>query len=170
MAVKLRIIVAACVLLLGALPVLSQQSRGKSEATIKGKKITIDYGRPALQGRDMIGMAKPGMVWRLGMDEATEISTNATLVVGPKEVKPGKYTLWAKKTGETQWILGFHPQTGVWGEPALETGYVAELPLKLDKIPAAAERLSITVADKAGDAAITIQWGTAQLSGSVGVK
>ena len=67
MAVKLRIIVAACVLLLVALPVLSQQSRGKTEATVKGKKITIDYGRPALQGRDMIGMARPGMVWRLGM-------------------------------------------------------------------------------------------------------
>src|SRR6185436_1645700 len=144
MAVKLRIIVAACVLLLGALPVLSQQSRGKSEATVKGKKITIDYGRPALQGRDMIAMAKPGMVWRLGMDEATEISTNGTLVVGSKEVKAGKYTLWAKKTGATQWILGFHPQTGVWGEPALETGYVAELPLKLDRAASSAERLSIT--------------------------
>jgi hypothetical protein len=42
--------------------------------------------------------------------------------------------------------------------------------LKLDKAPNSAERLSINVADKAGDAAITIQWGTTQLTGSVGVK
>src|SRR5688572_15651499 len=99
---KLKLIVTFA-LLLAALPAIAEQgARGKAEATIKGKKITIDYGRPALQGRDMIGMAKPGMVWRLGMDEATQLETNGTLVVAGKEVKPGKYTLWAKKTGDTQ--------------------------------------------------------------------
>jgi hypothetical protein len=163
--------IAAFVLIAGLTTVaLAQNTRGKTEATVKGKKITIDYGRPALQGRDMIGMARPGQVWRLGMDEATEIQSAGTLVVGGKELKPGKYSLWAKKTGATDWILAFHPKTGLWGDPPMENGYLAEMPLKLDKAPASTEQLTINVADKAGDAAITIKWGTAQLTGTLGVK
>ncbi len=158
------------VLLFAVMPLAAQQNRGKAEAAVKGKKISIDYGRPSLMGRDMIGMAKPGMVWRLGMDDATEIETTATLVVAGKELKPGKYTLWAKKTGPSDWTLNFHPMTGVWGDPPLENGYVATLPLKLDKAPSSAERLTIAVADKAGDAVFTIHWGTTQLSGTIGVK
>jgi hypothetical protein len=118
----------------------------------------------------MIGMAKPGMVWRLGMDNATEIQTAGTLVVAGKELQPGKYSLWAKKTGDTQWVLAFHPQTGIWGEPAPTSGYLAELPLKLEKATNSAEELAINVADKGGDAAITIHWGTTQLTGNLGVK
>jgi len=123
-----------------------------------------------LRGRDMIGMARPGVVWRLGMDEATEIQSTGTLVVAGKELKPGKYTLWAKKTGENQWTLAFHPQTGVWGDPPLTNGYIAEMPLKYEKAPSAAEQLDISLAEKAGDAALNIHWGTAQLSGTIGVK
>jgi hypothetical protein len=167
---QLRTFAAFVLMAVLAVPALSQNNRGKAEATVKGNKITIDYGRPALQGRDMIGMARPGQVWRLGMDEATEIQSTATLVVGGKELKPGKYSLWAKKTGAADWILAFHPKTGLWGDPAMENGYLAELPLKLDKAPAATEQLTINVADKAGDAAITIQWGTAQLTATLGVK
>src|SRR5579884_1996783 len=155
-------------MVLCAFPLAAQSERGKAEATVKGKKISIDYGRPSLQGRDMIGMAKPGMVWRLGMDEATEIQSAATLVVGGKELKPGKYSLWAKKTGPKDWILAFHPQTGVWGDPPLESGYIAQIPLKLETLPAPTERLTITLSDKAGDAAIAVKWGKAQLSGTIG--
>jgi Protein of unknown function (DUF2911) len=106
---------AILALVLAVLPASSQDTRGKAEVTIQGKKISIDYGRPTLQGRDMIGMAQTGTTWRLGMDEATEIESAGTLVVAGKELKPGKYSLWARKTGATSWILAFHPMTGVWG-------------------------------------------------------
>jgi DUF2911 family protein len=167
---QLRLTAALLAVLLAALPAASQDTRGKAEATIKGKKVSIDYGRPALQGRDMIGMARPGTTWRLGMDDATEIQSTGTLVVAGKELKPGKYTLWAKKTSDTAWTLAFHPMTNVWGDPPLESGYVAQMPLKLEKVPASTEKLSITLADKAGEAAITVKWGTAQLTGTFGVK
>jgi len=167
---QLRSLAAFVLIAVTAFAGLAQNNRGKSEATVKGKKITVDYGRPVLQGRDMIGMARPGQVWRLGMDEATEIQSTGILVIAGKELKPGKYSLWAKKTGAADWVLGFHPQTGIWGDPALQSGYLAELPLKMDKSPASTEQLTISVADKAGDAAITIKWGTAQLTGTIGVK
>jgi len=157
-------------LLLFTIPAVGQANRGSAQATIKGKTIKVTYGRPRMQGRDMLGMARVGNVWRLGMDEATEIETTGILTVGGKDVRAGKYTLWAKKTGENQWTLNFHPQTGVWGQPELTSGYVAEMPLTMAKAPAAAEQLTISLADRAGSAAITIQWGTAQLTGTMGVK
>src|SRR5262245_5385175 len=167
---QLKSIAALLAVLLVVVPSVSHIPRGKAQATLKGKKVSIDYVRPSLQGRDMIGMARPGTTWRLGMDDATEIQSTGVLVVAGKELKPGKYTLWAKKTGDTAWTLNFHPKTGVWGDPPLETGYVAQMPLSFEKVPASAEQLTITLADKAGDASLTVRWGTAQLSGTFGVK
>jgi hypothetical protein len=145
-------------------------ARGKAEATIKGKKVTIDYGRPSLKGRDIFSMVQPGMVWRLGMNQATQIESTGDLVVAGKEVKAGKYTLWAKKTGADSWTLAFHPKTGVWGAPPLKDGYIAELPLKTEKVGDSAEELTITLADNNGKAGINIHWGTAALTGSFDVK
>ena len=45
-----------------------QAKRGTAEATINGKKVSISYGRPSLQGRDMLAQATPGTVWRVGMN------------------------------------------------------------------------------------------------------
>jgi hypothetical protein len=145
-------------------------NRGKAEATINGKQITIDYGRPSLKGRDMFGMIQPGMVWRLGMNAATNIETTGDLVVAGKEVKAGKYTLWAKKTGADTWTIGFHPKTGVWGLPELKEGYIAELPLKAGKVAESAEQLTITIADNKGKCGVNIHWGTVALTGSFDVK
>lgn len=155
-----------------AVPAFAQMSgeRGKAEATINGKKITIDYGRPSLQGRDMLSQAKPGMVWRLGMNQATQIESEGDLMIGGKTLPAGKYSLWAKKTGDKNWVLAFHPKTGIWGSPEMTEGYVAELPLTMDTAKDSAEQLTISLADMKGKASIKIQWGTALLSGSFGVK
>ncbi|MFL6210356.1 MAG: DUF2911 domain-containing protein [Pyrinomonadaceae bacterium] len=144
--------------------------RGTAEAMVHGKKVSISYGRPSVQGRDLLAQAPDGMVWRLGMNEATEITTDGTLVVDGKELTAGKYTLWVRKTGADTWSLAFHPKTGVWGKPELREGYAAETPLKLDKATDSAEQLMVDLADKSGTAEIKIHWGTALLTGSFGVK
>jgi len=110
------------------------------------------------------------MVWRLGMNQATEITSSGDLSVGGTELKAGKYTLWVRKTGEDTWTLAFHPKTGIWGAPAQTEGFVAETPLKLEKAADSAETLVIALADSKGDAHIKIHWGTALLTGSFGVK
>jgi len=40
--------------------------RGSVKATINGARISIDYGRPALMGRDMLKQIQPGQLWRIG--------------------------------------------------------------------------------------------------------
>lgn len=144
--------------------------RADAEATIKGKKISINYGRPNLKGRDLLAQAPVGTVWRVGMNQATEITTAADLLIGGQELKAGKYSLWVRRTGEDAWTLAFHPKTGVWGAPPLKEGYVAELPLKLDKATDSMELLTINLADANGDGEIKIHWGTALMTGKFGVK
>ena len=169
---KLKMLVLSIVALCLTVPVFAQSGggRGKAEATINGKTITIDYGRPSLQGRDMLSQAQTGMVWRLGMNQATQIETTGDLMVGGKTLPAGKYTLWAKKVGDKNWVLAFHPKTGIWGQPEMTEGFVAELPLTMTTAKDSAEQLVISLADMKGKAGIKIQWGTALLSGSFGVK
>ena len=168
---RLRRLLPCMTIVFLAASVWAQDSiRGTTEVTIKGKKISINYGRPSLKGRDLLSLAPVGTVWRLGMNQATQIETAADLMVGSTEVNAGKYTLWLKKTGENSWTLNFHPKTGVWGVPELKEGYVAELPLKFEKAPASAEQVTITLSDNKGKAGIKIQWGTLLLTGSMGVK
>ena len=172
----LRTLLTASLLLGLAIACAAQQqatNRGTTEATVNGKKVTISYGRPELKGRDMLAQASTGTVWRVGMNQATEITTDGTLVVGGKELTAGKYTLWVRKTGDDTWTLAFHPKTGVWGRPELREGYAAETPLKLEKAADSAEQLVITLSsmtDKKSEAGIAIHWGTALLTGGFGVK
>jgi hypothetical protein len=146
------------------------QSRATAEATINGKRVGIHYGRPALQGRDMLSQARPGTVWRLGMNEATEIESLGTLMIAGKELAAGRYSLWAKMTAPNAWVLAFHPQTGIWGQPELTSGFIAEMPLAVEKISPPVERVTIELADRSGQAALTIQWGDTRLSGRFEVR
>jgi hypothetical protein len=145
-------------------------ARADARATIKGKEISINYGRPNLKGRDLLAQAPVGTVWRVGMNQATEITTAADLMIGSTELKAGKYSLWVRRTGEDAWTLAFHPKTGVWGAPPLKEGYAAELPLKLEKATDSMELLTIKLSDAQGEGEIAIHWGTALMTGKFGVK
>jgi hypothetical protein len=170
-----KLVLCAGILLTLAAISVAQGNRGTAEATIKGKKITIDYGRPPL-GSHSISQLPVGGVWRLGMNEATRIETSADLGVGTDTVKAGTYTLWIKRTGENSWELAFHPKTqrpdgrALWGQPPQTTGFIAQTPLKHSKASTSADQVTITLADAKGKAAFTVQWGMDVLAGSFDVK
>ena len=163
-------VVILCLGMVGVLRFAQTRKRGSAELTINGKNISINYGHPRLKGRNVLAMAEAGDVWRLGMNQATEITSAGDLVVSGKELKAGKYSLWAKKTDEDSWILAFHPKTGIWGEPSMTHGFVAETPLKTVPTSDSAEQLLISLADVNDQAQITIHWGKTSLIGSFGVK
>ena len=159
-----RLVPSLLVLCLALVALAHDGTRGMAEATINGKKLAVDYGRPALKGRDLMELAKVGIEWRLGMDAATTLDSTADLVVGGKELKAGKYILKVKRAAADSWLLTFRPAGGATGEP------VAETPLKLEKASSPSEQLTITLSDKQGAAGIDIHWGTWLLTGSFGVK
>jgi hypothetical protein len=165
-----RIVLCLAALCL-TIPALGQMNGGHetATATIKGKKLSIDYGTPSWGGQDRLSQAPTGMVWRLGMNKPTVIETEGDLKVAGKELKAGKYSLWAKKTSDKSWALEFHPTVPPWGTPELKEGFAAELPLKMETTKDHAEKLTISLEDMKGKAGIKIHWGSAVLVGSFDV-
>src|SRR5512133_3650381 len=60
-----------------------------------GKTITVNYSSPRAKGRKLYGGLVPfGKVWRTGANEATALTTDASLTVGGKDVPAGNYTIF----------------------------------------------------------------------------
>ena len=148
----------------------AQAERGKAEATIAGKKIAVDYGRPQLKGRDMLTRAPEGTVWRMGMNEATTIETAADLLFGDVTIPKGAYSLFAKRTAEKTWELIFNKQTGQWGTQHDASKDLAHVPLSWKTKDDSTETFTIDVVPTAQGGDFKMVWGTSVLETPFKVK
>jgi hypothetical protein len=138
------------------------QGNPRDEAKLKlaGKTIAIEYGRPSLKGRDMLGRAQVGQDWRMGADTDTTLATEADLTFGRVQVPKGKYTLRARKVAEDQWHLT------VWRGEQL----VAEVPLEATKTPESVEMFTIKLSEDKGPGVFRMSWGQTVLSARFSAK
>lgn len=139
------------------------QDRGVAKAMVAGKAIAIDYGRPSLKGRDMVSEAQPGMIWRLGKNEATTIKTEADLQFGDVSIPKGHYSLWAKKIDAKTWHLIFNKQTGQWGTAHDASQDFAEVPLKVEPLSDSVETFTISIDASGKKGTMKFDWGKSQL-------
>ena len=134
-----------------AIPALAHGAdRGAAKATVAGKTVAIDYGRPSLKGRDMLGQAEVGKAWRMGADDATTLKTDADLSFGGTPVPKGEYVLTATKLAEGQWQLNVATK---------ERAKVADVPLETAKLPASVETLTIELTGSKDKGTFTMSWG-----------
>lgn len=151
----------------------TQQSEGSGPALDRGTafftlgehEIVVNYGRPALEGRDMLSQLEPGQVWRLGMNQASEWETSTALRFGDQSIPAGRYTIFAKYLGEQAWELLFNSKTGQWGtfehDPSLD---IAHVPLRTLQNDQEVERLTLSfesLSDTQGR--FIIAWGKLKL-------
>jgi len=88
---------AAVALLCVSAAAFAESPRGNASTTINGKKVVIDYGRPALKGRalaDLLKQLPEDRIWRAGDDQVTTLSTDTALSIGDKKIPAGKYSLY----------------------------------------------------------------------------
>ncbi len=141
---------------------LAHNPRGEAGASFNGKAVTVDYGRPSLNGRDMLGMATPGMVWRLGSEAATTLTSEGSLMFGQKMVPAGQYTLFARKT-DSGWDLLVNRQTGQWGTDHDPEQDILSVPLKMETRDNSEELFTITLTADGMNGQLTMQWGATAL-------
>jgi len=143
-------------------------TRGSSTMTLKGKTISVDYGRPALKGRtsdELLGRLKPGGVWRLGANTSTTFKTDIELAFGDVVVPAGEYSIWMQRQVDNSWKLLFDKQHGQWGEPTPDPAdCFASTPLATAKPASSVETLTLTLSKASGGGKLTIQWGTMEVS------
>jgi Protein of unknown function (DUF2911) len=150
--------VLAFVLAAAVTPVLAHGApRGEAKATVSGKTVSIDYGRPSLAGRDMLGKAEVGKPWRMGADGPTTLKTDADLTFGTAKVPKGSYVLTATKTSETEWSINVAKSEG-----EAKTA-VADIPLTAGKLPESVEEFTIVLHGDKDKGDIELQWGTTSL-------
>jgi hypothetical protein len=144
-------IALAAISLAVAVPALAQNARGEAKATVSGKAVTIDYGRPSLRGRDMLGQAEVGKPWRMGADAATTLKTEADLDFSGVKVPKGEYSLQATKVDADKWTLN------VLGK---DEASVAEIPLTKSTLPAPVELFTIELKGEKDKGEFSMSWGT----------
>ena len=77
------------------LPTVRISPRDRTVETLAGQDVQIFYGRPYRKGRKIFGDGlRYGELWRTGADEATQLSTEATLTIGDLTIPPGNYSLF----------------------------------------------------------------------------
>ena len=156
--------VALSLLTLGSLTTQAHgQSRGAAKATIGSANVTIDYGRPALKGRDMLKMMPVGGVWRIGANEPTTITSDADLDFGGTRVPKGTHILLTRLAEPGKWSLVVSSKGAFQYEP---TAKLAEAPMEVQEAKDSVEELTITLANKGGKGLIEIAWGTSRLTAS----
>jgi hypothetical protein len=134
----------------------------KTEWTIDGANIAIEYGRPSLKGRPDADMMPPGQPWRTGADEATTITTDKALKFGALSLTPGTYTI-NTVPGEKGWelVIGKLSKPGQWGVPYDKSLEIGRSPMAVSKTKAPVEQVTITIDDTPAGATLRVEWGSA---------
>jgi DUF2911 family protein len=135
------------------------EDRGSAELALGGGKVTVEYGRPSLNGRDIAKMMNEqlpvGTPWRMGSGNATTLTTDTDLKFGNTTVAKGKYSLQAKRLDEKNWVMILSG----------ENDAKSEVPLKFKTASSSAEKLTVTLSKKGSNGGdFLLQWGTFTLS------
>jgi len=118
----------------------------KTEGTIDGAKIVIDYSTPFVKGRKIFGGLEPyGKVWRTGANEATTFTVDKDIKVEGKDLAKGTYALFTIPN-EKEWTIIFNKTSNQWGaydyKEADDALRVTVKPSKLEKL---VEKFNIAV-------------------------
>lgn len=77
--------------------------------------LKITYGQPMMKSRQIFGNLVPyGEIWRLGANEATEITLTKDIRIDRKTLPAGTYTMFAIPEKD-QWTIIFNKVLGQWG-------------------------------------------------------
>jgi len=156
--------------------------RETASTMIGGKKVAIEYGRPALKGRSFAELMKQlpaDRMWRAGSEKVTIVSTEADLMIGEKKVPAGKYSLYVHcaESGDYSLVLNQdlgQPLGKIWSaappamanDPYPHFEYTKEIADKeaartaMKKITApASDMLTYAFKPSASGATLTLTWG-----------
>ena len=136
----------------------------KSQWTIDGAHLSIEYGRPSLKGRPESTLMPPGQPWRTGADVATILATDKPLKFGSVTLAPGSYTINTQPGAEWQVIFGKLGDPKQWGVPYKPELELGRTPMKTGKTAAPVEQLTISIDDTPAGGTLRIEWGTTSVT------
>jgi len=173
-------LICAPLLVVAVTFVLAETKAGLTEsATVGGKKITITYSSPAVNGRVGKLFGKDGRisqdpnypVWRAGANEATAFHTDADLDLGGLAVPKGDYTLFINLANPAAWELIVSKQTGQSGLEYDAKQDLGHVKMTMSKPAAMVEQLKYTISSSGGNKGkLELAWENVDASVNFTVK
>ncbi len=145
--------------------------RDTVHAQIGNALFTVDYGRPLMRGRKLLGDVLPyDHVWRTGANAATQFTTSAPIELAGMKVPAGTYTLWTIPHINGADII-VNRQSGQWG-----TEYdgsrnldIVTMTTQASAVPVEAFTISI-VPNDIHHGTLVMEWGTFRWTAPIEVK
>ncbi len=133
--------------------------RDTTRAQVGGASIEIDYGRPSARGRTILGgLIHEGVVWRLGANQATHLTTSRDLAFGELLLPAGSYSMFAIPDTE-RWTLIINRETQQAGTAHDESQDLGRVPMSVSRAPSHQEQLTIEVGPATTGGVLRILWG-----------
>ena len=161
----------------------SMAPRETASLDLKGKKVFIEYGRPALNHRsldDLLKSLRSDRMWRAGSEQVTTLTTETDLLIGGKTVPAGKYSVYVHCPESGDYALLINKVIGqplgkIWSqapahlanEPWPHFDYdkeigdqeVARVPLRKGAAEEHQDRFKISFTPSGEGAVLTLAWG-----------
>lgn len=133
-------------------------------------KITVEYSRPSLRGRDMFNeLTRVDEVWRTGANMCTTLITDKSLFIDGNEIKPGKYSIYSIP-GKNEWVFIFNKKIS-WGTQYDPKQDVARISVKTKYVADSNEVLNFYFNDITYNTAILgFSWGKVKAEINLSVK
>ena len=135
---------------------LKAQGRDAGKLTMR-----LIYSRPQKKGREMVGQTLPyGTWWRLGANEATELTVFEPVTIGGKLIEKGRYTLSCIPNEKT-WTIILNSETDIWGEGPSKYNAakdVVRVEVPVEKLPEEVENFSMGFLKTPTGAGLLIAW------------
>jgi hypothetical protein len=141
--------------------VKSLSVRDTTRAQIGNSIFTVDYGRPLLRGRTLLGAVIPyDRVWRTGANAATQFTTSTPIRLAGMQVPAGSYTLFtAPHTSGVDLIV--NKQTGQWGTEYNRSFNLGIATITSEVATATVEEFTISIIPSDNrHGALVLEWGS----------
>jgi Protein of unknown function (DUF2911) len=135
--------------------------RDTARTTIGSASFSVDYGRPLLRGRTLLGnVISYDRVWRTGANEATQFTTSVPITLAGLSLAAGTYTLWTvPRVNGVDLIV--NRQTGQWGTEYSRAQDLGTAPMKSESVNPPVEKFTITIQPTdAKHGTLALAWGT----------
>lgn len=135
--------------------------RQQAQGQVGEVSIRVDYGSPAVKGREIWGgLEAYGKVWRAGANETTSIEFTGDVTIGDTKIAAGKYGFYLLPNENEDWVAIINTdwsreEHGAWGAYNYnESNDIVRVNISPEWVEDVQERLQYGV----GDTGITLAW------------
>jgi hypothetical protein len=145
--------------------------RDTVRASIGNATFVIDYGRPLVRGRVLLGNIVPyDYVWRTGANAATQFTTSAPLTLAGMRIPSGTYTLWTVPRANGADLI-VNRQTGQWGTEYDGSQDLGKGPMITETLTTPVEKFTISISATGKESgALTMAWGPFRWTAPIEVR